>query len=149
MSFAVGTNSWASVADADSYLEFIPGSTDWFAMDDSPATPGAESKESYLVMAFQWLISASQFTGLSSSLSSDNVKEAQIEAGLFLLHYREDYFKRSTLIASGVESFKMSRFSEKLGRVDIPDYIANKLSDYTVYAGRTVQLGSEDYTDFE
>lgn len=114
MSITVGVNSWVTIAETDTYLTSHIGAADWFLLDDNPATPGAESKESYLVEAFYRLLYSADYT-LTPTLTNTGVKNAQIEFAFFLFKNYNDYTKREAKIASGIESFTYSKWREKLG----------------------------------
>lgn len=145
MALVVGTNSWATRAEADTYLEDRVDSTSWFALADTPANPGEASKDSYLITAYFWLFNNPSYE-ISDDSSDPNVKNAQIEASLFLIKYQDGYEKREALIASGVKSFERSEWQEDLSNVSIPDRIHGMLIGY--YNGNNVvQLYPEDYED--
>lgn len=146
MALTVGVNSWASVAEADAYLETKAGSEMWFYLDDAPATPGADSKETFLVSAFFWLFDDKSF-GLSAALTDDKIKRAQIEAALFLMTYRTEFENRQAMIASGVSSFRNSKWSENLGSVNKPQNILDILASAGFsFQNGVVQLLPEDYS---
>lgn len=128
MSIVVGQNTWETTAEANAYLEFRIGASAWFSLPDT-AAPGTPSKESYLVTAFNWLLSSKEVK-LSKKLIDDNVKNAQSEAALFLLQYRDEYEKRQALIAAGVKEFTYSKWREVLGELKLPENIRGMLSDY-------------------
>ena len=130
MALVVGQNSWVSVAEADTYLTNKIGTGDWFDLS-STSTPGAESKESYLVSAFRWLISSPEFS-IDPAATDDNVKNAQIEAAEFLLFNYKDRRDRMGAITSGVTDFDYSKRSETLdlAKMVIPIHIRGLLSVY-------------------
>jgi hypothetical protein len=126
MAVVVGTNSWATIAEADSYFGSRAGSTAWFELPDTPPTPGQDSKETFLATAFFWLLDYSGFA-LTAEASSSAVKRAQFEAALFLLQYREDYEARAAKIAGGVTQISMSKWSETLSEQTLPKRITTIL----------------------
>ncbi|MCK5609600.1 hypothetical protein KAR91_47435 [Candidatus Pacearchaeota archaeon] len=133
MALVVGTNSWATVAEADTYLEDIPGTdVDWFPLVDAPVNPGEASKESWLVNAFRWLTSSTMFI-LSASVTSENIKNAQIQSAVYLLRYRDERAKRESMMTSGVTDFDYQEVSETLdySQLTIPDSIAGLLTEYS------------------
>lgn len=145
MAITPGDNTWATVSEADAILSQQVGSADWFALPtaEDPAE-GGESKEAYLVTAYRWLKGT---YGLAASASaSDALKEAQSLAANWLITYREDYQERESLIASGVEEFKWSRWEEKLGSVSPPRFIVDILIGLGVGgSNQAVQLYGDDY----
>lgn len=132
MALVVGQNSWVTIAEADTYLEDRIGSEDWFVLPDS-GDPGADSKTTFLISAFHWLISAPQLE-LSPALADTNVKNAQIEATLFLLDHYSELNERRAAMVTGVENFKMSKKGEKLNlnKLIIPDHIIGLLGIYSI-----------------
>ena len=143
MPLIVGQNTWETLGEANNYLEYRLGTSEWFDLPDT-ADPGAKSKEVYLVTAFYWLLSSAEVS-LSKSLTDENVKNAQSEAALFLLNYREEYEKRQALIASGVEEFKYSKWSETLAKVSLPENIKGLLISYNCTSFITT-LEGDDYS---
>ena len=144
MSLSVGTNSWATIAETDTYLEDRINATDWFALTES-STPGAITKASILVTAFFWLSNAAELN-IAPSVTSATVKNSQAEAALFLLKYFDEYDARRAAISSGLESFIMSKRHEKFnkGNIGIPEYILAMLSDYRVDSGIIILKGEYD-----
>jgi hypothetical protein len=130
MALTVGVNSWASVAEADTYLGDIANRTAWFDLDDTPADPGEQAKSSLLVTAFRWITSK---TTLTISNTSDSIKNAQIEAAYFLLINQSEYESREALIKSGVKSFRYSEASESfdISQMDLPDSVTGLIGGFT------------------
>lgn len=146
MAVTVGLNSWVTIAEADAYLTSRAGAAEWFALDDSPVNPGEDSKETFLITAFYWLLDDPGF-GLSAALTDDYVKRAQIEAALFLSKYREDFENREAKQAGGVERFKNSKWEEDLGLVSKPQVVLNILgSGGSSAQNDIVQLYGDDFT---
>jgi len=133
MSLAVGTNSWASVAEGDAYLTDRIDAEAWFALSDSSATPGERTKATLLVSAYFWLSGSPQLS-IPSSSSAANVKNAQIEAAWFLQEYYEDLKDRRAALASGMSILRISRRTEHLSmkNLGIPNHILGMLSDYQI-----------------
>jgi hypothetical protein len=127
MAVVVGTNSWATIAEADAYLGSRAGSTAWFELPDTPPTPGQDSKETFLATAFFWLLDYPGFS-LTADSTAAAVKRAQLEAALFLLQFRADYEARAAKIAGGVKQISMSKWSETLGEQALPKRILAILS---------------------
>lgn len=145
MAITVGSNSWVTLLEADEYFNNRPGSQDWFALADTPATPGGDSKEGFLTTAFYWLLDDA--FGLTGSESSEAVKRAQLEATIFLLLYSKEYYNRQALIAGGVTSFMNSRWTENLSEITKPMNITSILYGAGFSSGNSfVQLAGEDYS---
>lgn len=144
MSLIVGQNSWVTVDETDSYLTDRIGSEAWFDLNPT-SSPGGVGKESLIISAYYWL-SGSPELSLSSSLTDILVKNAQIEAVLFLLeHYRELNERRAAMF-TGVEDFEISKRSENLdiSQLRIPDHIVGMLSDYQISNCVVVLKGEYD-----
>lgn len=88
----VGTNSWVTVAEADTYFEARLNAAAW-----SSAT--ATQKIQALIMAYRQLNAASYSF---PSTAVDAMKYAQFEQALFLLSYSSDIDARTALQAQGV-----------------------------------------------
>ena len=146
MAIIVGTNSWVTILEADAYLTSRAGAAEWFDLDDAPVTPGKDSKESFLVTAFYWLLDDPGF-GLSPALTEDYIKRAQIEAALFLSKYRVDFEIREAKKAGGVDRFKNSKWEEDLGLVSKPQVVLNILGTGGNSAqNNIVQFYGDDFT---
>lgn len=150
MALVVGSNSWVSVAEADTYLEDTPGATDWFNLIDEPGSKkGEEAKSSFLVLAFRTLSTHPDLSGISASVSDDDVKDAQIEMALYLLRYREDLVQRGILQDAGVKQFEIGEWREEFFESggSLPSHILSLLSGYLNYGNMGVQLLPENYVD--
>ena len=88
MSLIVGTNSWCSIGEADSYLTNKRNAYEWFNLGDTD-DPGVICKTSLLVSAYRRLINSAEFN-IASSSTDDNVKNAQIEMAWFLYKHGEE-----------------------------------------------------------
>ena len=144
MGLIVGQNSWVTISEADSYLTIRISATNWFDLNDS-ANPGEVSKTTLLVTAFFWLMNSPQL-GLTSSLTDDSIKNAQIEAALFLLEHYDALNERRAAMFTGVEDFKLSKRSEKLNieNLQIPDFIIGTLGLYITENTTVTLLGHYD-----
>lgn len=147
MALLVGTNSWVTVAEADSYLEDMADVEDWFELSDDPVQRGEKSKANLLVTAFRWLMYNINLINLTASLTDQNVKNAQIEGALFLLRYQEDLERRGALSATGVTRIELSKWTETIQEMSLPSKILSLLNEYSSIGGRVIQLLGEDYTD--
>jgi len=132
MSLIVGQNSWITIVECDTYLTNRIGSEDWFDLADS-GDPGALSKTSLIISAFNWLMGAPQLS-LSANLTDEFVKNAQIEATLFLLEHYSALNSRRAAMSTGVTAFRMSKKSEDLdiNKLTIPSHIIGMLSTYSI-----------------
>ena len=136
MALVIGTDSWATVAEADTYLTNRIHADDWFALNTSPAVPGELAKESLLISAFRWLLYHPQLS-LSAGSTDANVLSAQIEGALYLMNHYQEMDDRSAAIATGVTSFSLSKRTEDLDKrfLSIPNDIMGLLKSYMVTAG--------------
>ena len=143
MALVVGTNSWVTVVEADAYLSYRISAEDWFTLADTPATPGADAKDSMLISAYMWITA---YRSISATSTDDNVKNAQIEAALFLSEHYDEVNDRRAAIATGVREFKYSRRREFLDyRVaGLPAYIQSMLRDYGTKNTTVVLKGQYD-----
>lgn len=143
MALEVGTNSWITVAEADSYLELNMSASDWF---DLVATgkKGSITKESVLVTAFNE-INASPLVSVDTDSTDTRVKSAQAEMALFILKHYDELFGRRAAIASGLSSFDYSERSEEFnardggGSPSLPGNVLGLLNEYS-QANTTVEL---------
>jgi len=133
MAISVGTNSWVTIAEADVYLTNRLDAENWFLLTDEE-DPGEASKTTYLVTAFYMLYNNTDFQ-IALDCSDVNVKNAQCEMALFLLNNYADFYRRMSLIASGVDDFTRSKWSETLGKIEIPYNIIGMLRFYGSAAG--------------
>jgi len=142
MSVIVGQNSWITINECDTYLTTRIGSEDWFDLADS-GDPGAISKSSLIISAFMWLMSKLNLE-LSETLTDNSIKSAQAESVLFLLEHYDELNARQAAIFTGVESFRISKRSEKLNvnNLAIPPHIMGLLETYTVN-NCIVELGGQ------
>lgn len=141
MSLTVGSNSYATVAEADTYLEDRIGASGWFSLSET-TTPGGDSKESMLVSAYYWLTGSASLN-LPAVSSSSVLKTAQIESALYLLEFYSGLSSRRAKQSQGVESFKLSDRSEKYfvdQPSEIPVHILGLLDDYSGLGGQVFQL---------
>lgn len=121
MAIIVGTNSWVTIAEADAYLTARLGSQDWFTLSDSPASPGEESKETFLVMAYNLLVNKPGYC-LTPGMTDENVKNAQSEFAFYLSQDYASFIENADGAARGISSFKLSKWSESYFRNWEGDY---------------------------
>jgi hypothetical protein len=123
----VGTNSWATIAEADLYLDAKYGAAAW-------APLSVADKSALLISACRWIRNQAIFS-IALSSTSQVVKDAQCEAAWYLYKYGEAHWRRSALYASGVRDFQVSKWSETLEAPAFPENIAAMLSDSITGAG--------------
>lgn len=128
MGLTVGTNSWVTVAEADSYLseKFGIGTT-WTSLTPS-------EKEQALITAYRWIQSLSIYT-ISPSSTEEKVKHAQIELALYVVKYYDEHNKRTALYAQGVRNFSISKWKENLDKSKLPFEVEDLLDDYLTGLG--------------
>jgi len=126
MALTIGTNSWVTIAEADSYMsEKWNASATWEALEDS-------EKTQLLITAYRWINSDDRYE-ISADEDSDGVKFAQIETGWYIYQYNDEIEKRMSLQAQGVQDFDVSKFSEsyKIGVGSrLPDFVGGLLDDF-------------------
>jgi len=143
MALVIGTDSWVTVAEADTYLENRIYASDWFTLDTSPASPGVVAKESLLITAYRWLLNHPELE-LEADSTDSNVKNAQIEAAIYLQNHFTEIDGREAAIATGVVSMRMSRRYEDLerGASSLPASLVGMLRSFLrVTGGSFVELG--------
>lgn len=134
MALVIVSNSWVTLVEADAYLTNKVGSKEWFSLDDTPTSPGDESKESFLITAFNYLITKAGYV-IPADTTDSNVKAAQTEFAYYLYVYGAAYEDRINAQSSGVTEFKLSKWSEKYSEQSLldqplPSIIQNYLSSY-------------------
>jgi len=126
MNLTVGTNSWISVADADTYFK-----TRLFAnrlWNDQLTQP---DKEAALITAFNQIFGCGQFD-LSLDDESSTIRQAQCEMALFLLQHLADSDSRMGLQAQGVTQagiVQETYDTNKAGVMPIPANVMALLKD--------------------
>ncbi len=123
MAIVVGTNSWLSEADANTYFtDRIRASDYWTnsAVDNSPA----------LITAYKWLNSGRYSF---PTTATQGMKDAQCEMAFFLLQHQPDLDLRMGLQAQGVtaagvvkEKYKDDNYVE----IPIPPVVQKLLESY-------------------
>ncbi len=136
MALTVGTNSWVTVAEADTYFLTRWGASDWAGFS-------AANKETLLISAYNWIQQQAIFS-ISPTSTDAKVKQAQYEAAWFLYNYNTEMEKRRALYAQGVKAFEISKFSETLQAPEFPAFIADILEDEIVTAGGTFPTVSRE-----
>jgi hypothetical protein len=118
LTLTVGSNTYVTLSEADSYLEGKLGAGDWFTLT-------SDNQKQCLISSYRWL----RRLGLPASSTSDNVKSAQIELAWWLYRYYEEHEDREALYANGVRQFKLSKWSENLSESDVPQFIKDLIGD--------------------
>lgn len=144
MAIVVGQDTWATVVEADAYLTNKVGATNWFELSEA-GIPGEESKESFLVSAFRWLLGSPEFL-LSPSMTGDAIKNGQIEAAAFLMENYKTMAARAGALYSGVVQADYSKRKEvfDLNNVIIPLHIRGWLRDYRISSSFVLMSGEYD-----
>ncbi len=113
MALTPGTNTWATIAEADAYLALRVGADAyWNGLSDA-------EKEIPLVNAYHWLTGCGLYTfpGDASAYAPKMIM-AQSEMALFLLQHGQDIDLRMGLRAQGVRIAGIVR--ETYGDIDMP-----------------------------
>jgi hypothetical protein len=128
MSLTVGTNSWVSVAEADTYFsDHWTASSTWSGLTNT-------QKEQLLITAYRWIQAQSAFS-ISPAATAALVKTAQMELAWYVYNYMTETEDRRALYAQGVREFELSKWSETLEKGGFPPFIADYLDDYTTRVG--------------
>jgi hypothetical protein len=130
----VGTNSWVTIAYANSYFSERFGGDSWAALS-------LIEKTQLLITAFNWIRAKAQ---ISKTATDENVLHAQCELALYLFNHYASHDKRSALYAQGVRSFNLSKFSETLQKPDLPDGVKDLLEDYLGEGGQFFTIEREN-----
>jgi len=126
MSLVVPTNSWVTVAEANTYLKDRVGVKNYWS-----AT--AEKSEA-LVTAWRWLTGAGDYT--FPTTATQPMKDAQVEYALFMLQHQPDIDLRMGLQAQGVTDAGIVK--EKYGgmstAVPYPPIVSTMLRSFLTYS---------------
>lgn len=139
ITITVGTNSWITQDEADSYFDEKWGASAWASLSDN-------EKAQLIITAYRWINQQSNLS-IPAASSSQIVKNAQMEAAWFICCYWTEYEKRRALNASGVSTFRVSSFSESLNNVKFPDFILNMLIDFIANGGQYFPRIQRDLSD--
>lgn len=123
----VGTDTWVTLEQANSYFATRFGASAWSALDDA-------TKETLLVSAFNWIFFDADFE-TSRSSTDENLRVAQLEAAWFLHNYQTEYEGRAANIAGGVTSVSATKWSESYGALKKPDRVLSPLKKAGAYDG--------------
>jgi hypothetical protein len=127
MALTVGTNSWVTRAEADTYKgdKWDPG--DWFTLTNT-------QKDQALVSAYRWIQSKDEYS-ISPASTAEKVKAAQIECADYIVDNWTQHKKRDALYTQGVREFRISKWREKLDKSELPEIVRDLLSDFLLDAG--------------
>lgn len=137
MALIVGTNSWVTVAEADTYFATKWGASAWATLPNA-------SKESLLITAYNWIQAQSMFT-IAPSATDQYIKNAQFETAWYVYKFFDEHEKRRALIASGVTRFQISEFEEDLDRAGFPEFISDMLKDSITGGTGTFPVASRPF----
>lgn len=134
MAVNIPVNSWVSVSETDTYLSNIKNAQIWFALPES-AAPGEESKETNLITAFYWIVDDKFLILPEDLLITDDLKRAQMEAVLYLLHYYFEFTESAVNSAIGLKRIERGKSEDEffnLRNVYKPQNIQKLLKPYYV-----------------
>lgn len=127
MGIIVGTNSWVTLAEADSYMDGKFDNDGWTSLSSS-------NREKALITAFYWILDCGRYN-VSASTVSDKLDRAQIELAWYVARFYADHQKHAALNAQGVQSFSISKWAETLKDAKMPAVVDGLLEDSIVNAG--------------
>lgn len=118
----VGIDTWVTIVEADAYMLGKFDASAWTSLPNA-------TKEQALITAFRWIRSVYD---ISASSTLQKIKDAQCECAWYVYSHWTQHEKRSALISQGVEDFTVSKFSETLGKTELPEFVKDLLKDFTV-----------------
>ena len=119
----LGTNSWVTEAEANSYMEGRVKAGDYW--DDG----GADNIPA-LITAFKWLTGTPAYS--FPVIVSQDMKDGQSEYALFLLQHQPDLDLRMGLQAQGVKVAGIVKESyREIQGIAVPPIVHELLRDYT------------------
>jgi len=127
MGLVVGTNSWVTVAEADTYMADRWNSSAWLTLTNT-------QKEQLLITSYRWIQAQPQFS-IPASSTLAVVKNAQIELAWYIYSFFDETEKRRALYTQGVRRFKLSKWEEELEEGGFPDFINDILADELIGLG--------------
>ena len=122
---AVGTNSWVTVSEADSYMDSRFGSWEFWTDETQ--------KEAALITAYKKIVDSGFFNNLPTD-SNANMKDAQYEMALFLIMEGGDLLRRQGIQSQGVVQAGISKESydpNMRGQIAFPPEVLALLKEYT------------------
>lgn len=140
---SVGTNSWATLAEAETYFLGRLNARHYWNAD--------AEKEPALITAYKQIINSGIFSGFPTT-TSQLMKDAQCEQALFLLAAGDDLETRQSLQAQGVKQAGLVKEtydgSAKEGVIIAP-VVLEMLDSYLTYGpgGFAVELERDEDED--
>lgn len=119
----VGTNSWVTEAEADTYFATRFGAGDyWLSGTD---------KDGAIITAYGWLMGCGRFALAASLTAAQAVKDAQCEMALFLVQHQPDIDLRMGLQAQGVREAGIvkEKYAAKVA-FPVPPMVVGMLDGY-------------------
>jgi hypothetical protein len=141
MSLIIGTNTWISQTDADTYMaERIGAATYWVSA----------GKESALITAYRQLSMNPSYSFPTATTSiTTAMKYAQCEQALFLIQFSDEILHRKGLQAQGVVSagiVKEQYDQNKIDELPICQMAKNMLKSFEVDTGLAISDLERDET---
>ena len=138
MALTVGTNSWVTVAEANTYFaDRFGASTTWASLTNA-------QKEQLLITAFRWIQSRPEFS-ISASATDTYIKEAQMELAWWIYNYMDAHEQRRALYIHGVRNFQLSKWEEELDKSEFPGFISDMLADALTGLGGYFPTATRDF----
>lgn len=143
MALTVGTNSWVTVSEADTYFSDRVGTGDYWN-DDA-------EKAAALVTAYKELTNSGHFN--LPSTATQVMKDAQCEYALYLLIHEPDRSIRAGLITQGVVEAGVvkEKYSSSIRKLKFPPMVESLLDAYsslTPFAIFDIERDEEQTTDY-
>lgn len=124
----VGTDSWVTVAEADTYFSMKYGAGAWAGLSN-------DQKVQLLVSAHNWIQSQPDIS-IPETSTDTKVKQAQCEAAWYIYLHWENHDKRRALEAQGVKAFHVGNFGETLEIGQFPGWLKDLVSDFYSKGGQ-------------
>ena len=142
MALTVGTNSWVTVAEADTYLgDRVGVSQYWDAIAEKAAA---------LVTAYRWLVGSGEFA--FPTTVTQIMKDAQCEYALFMIQHQPDIDLRLGLQEQGVIEAGIVKEKYRGGNPGIPypPIVQSMLRPFTTSGPfKLINLERDDNEDVE
>jgi hypothetical protein len=136
MGLVVGTNSWVTLTEANTYFSNKWNAGVWAGLTNT-------QKEQLLISAYNAIQACSDFS-ISPTSAAAKVKQAQCEMAWFIYKFEEESEHRQALYAQGVRQFSISSFSESLEESGLPANVKNLLGGFLIGNLFTVNREFED-----
>lgn len=125
ITLTVNTNTWVTLAEADSYFNSKYGTAAWITLS-------SEDRKRLLISAYNWINSDPAY---SISVVTDKLKKAQLELAWYTHINYDQHEKHVNLYSSGVRTFRISKFHESLEAPQMPTIVKNLLDEYDFNSG--------------